>query len=46
MMGPSQRVKKKSRAPAARGNFRLRPAVDCLLLPGITVDECSDWLQY
>jgi len=32
--------------PWARGNFRLLPAGDCLLLPGITVDECSDWLQH
>jgi len=30
--------------PTARGNFRLLPAGGCLLLPGITVDECSDWL--
>jgi len=35
-----------AQAPAARGNFRLLPAGDCLLLPGITVDECSDWLQH
>jgi len=35
-----------AQAPAARANFRLLPAGDCLLLPGITVDECSDWLQH
>jgi len=35
-----------AQAPAAPGNFRLLPAGDCLLLPGITVDECSNWLQH
>jgi len=38
-----------AQALAARGNFRLLPAGecgDCLLLPGNTVDECSDWLQH
>ena len=23
-----------------------QPAGDCLLLPGITIDECSDWLEH
>jgi len=31
----------------ARGNFRLLPAGDGLLLPGdYSIDECSDWLQH